>query len=115
MTHTPGPWSIKIGARTFYIHGSEDTYIIAEAHRNYADPQRESNAQLIAAAPETAAERDRLKAINASLVDALISMLNVEGAAVAGRDAAQAWKGLDVKWHFNKARAVLAKANETQL
>jgi hypothetical protein len=32
---------------------------------------REANARLIAAAPETAAERDRLKALNAELLEAL--------------------------------------------
>ncbi len=79
MAHTPGPWSIKDGARTFYIHGSEDKYIIAEAHRDYADPQRESNARLIAAAPETAAERDRLKAINAELLTALKNLNHMGG------------------------------------
>ncbi len=64
MAHTPGPWSIKDGARTFYIHGSEDKYIIAEAEMNYADPQRESNARLIAVAPELLAE---LKAASETL------------------------------------------------
>ena len=97
MTHTPGPWDyVETLSRATWIKTGEPTYQAIECQRALA-------------------ERDRLKAINASLVDALISMLNVEGAAMAGRNAAQAWKGLDVKWHFNKARAVLAKANETQL
>jgi hypothetical protein len=33
--------------------------------------EREANARLIAAAPETAAERDRLKALNAELLEVL--------------------------------------------
>ena len=54
-----------------------------------------ADANLIAAAPD--------------LLDALESMLNVEGPAIEGATFG-AWDGLDVRWHFSKARAAIAKA-----
>jgi len=41
------------------------------------------------------------------LEDALESMLNIEGAAVQGGRLG-AYSGLDVQWHFDKARTALA-------
>ena len=38
--------------------------------------EQHANAHMIAAAPETAAERDRLKEINAELLEALQTILN---------------------------------------
>jgi len=40
----------------------------------FADEPEEQYAELIAAAPETAAERDRLREINAEFLDALIEL-----------------------------------------
>jgi hypothetical protein len=60
---------------------------------------RDANARLIAAAPETAAERDRLKEVNAELLAALKAMLNVRGCGTA----------LDCSV-CNSARAAIAKA-----
>lgn len=45
--------------------------------------ERDANARLIAAAPETAAERDRLKEVNAELLEALKAMLHVFGCGTA--------------------------------
>ena len=87
MTHTPGPWEwidwfdARPGA-TLQGWGalvsskktvlSPDSYSWDGIHnRQYFVQCSKANARLIAAAPETAAERDKLKAINAELLDAL--------------------------------------------
>lgn len=79
--HTPGPWTLKESGdgKWIQIYGNG-----AEPHQNIAEVRRDDfisveedgdeptyNAALIAAAPETAAERDRLKEINAGLLGAL--------------------------------------------
>ena len=48
----------------------------------------------------------KLKADNALLRDAIHTLLNIEGTAMAGM-AFKAWDGLNVKYHFNKARRIL--------
>lgn len=69
-THTPGPWdqarsdSRVILGPSLSFHGR-----IAEVPSFKAEDQ--ANARLIAAAPETAAERDLLKKVNAELLAAL--------------------------------------------
>lgn len=55
---------------------------------------------LIARCEQAEADADRL-------ADALESTLNIEGAAVQGGRLG-AYSGLDVPWHFDKARAALA-------
>lgn len=84
--HTPGPWiandHLKNGQ--WQILGQE--YTLSNDFGDYVRPvivsvmgggrrpfysEAEANARLIAAAPETAAERDRLKEINAELLNAL--------------------------------------------
>ena len=64
----------------------------------------DANARLIAAAPETAAERDRLKATNAELLAVLAPIL---GAAEIDclDDSSNVWRSLMLE-----ARAALAKA-----
>ena len=68
--HTPGPWQatrvnggITIGSK------GERVAWLADIHG--AHKRQEAHARLIAAAPETAQERDRLRAVNAELVEAL--------------------------------------------
>lgn len=75
--HTPGPWLVAGEDKTFiYALGPSGTNSFW-AQVQYAGVDRISkeeaiaNARLIAAAPETAAERDRLKEINAELLEAL--------------------------------------------
>ena len=51
---------------------------------------------------------DRVKAERDELADAVRTLLNIEGPAKHGATF-KAWHGLDVEWHFNKARAALAK------
>src|SRR5262245_18134023 len=55
--HTPGPWRVHKMTR---IEAS-DYGLIANVRGNLSDRVTHANAHLIAAAPETAAERDRLK------------------------------------------------------
>ena len=45
-----------------------------------------------------------------TLENAIHSLLNIEGAALTGGQLG-AWKGLDVHWHFTKARKALGKRN----
>lgn len=89
--HTPGPWKVL----PFYGNGGENLLgfeVIQEGNRDTSDrvailklsdayrderETTESNARLIAAAPETARERDALKEANQSLAKT-VSDLNLE-------------------------------------
>lgn len=92
--HTPGPWhSIGPGLghtagmdkRIMVLH-PDHTRLIANCSEGYIMPngeaitekERIANALLIAAAPETAAERDKLREINRELLDALKRIANME-------------------------------------
>ena len=79
--HTPGPWgcdevrtscgrAFRIGAGEMLKAGN-GCCIIYDDYPGNPDNERKANARLIAAAPETAAERDRLKEINSDLLAAL--------------------------------------------
>jgi hypothetical protein len=76
---TPGPWSafVKVGTVSVDIGphptGTRPCVVDWTGFDTCGLPfdQQEANARLIAAAPETAAERDRLKALNAELLAAL--------------------------------------------
>ena len=99
--HTPGPWQ----AQDYWIIGCvEDSWDIM-AGADTACPKRvakvftsEADARLIAAAPETAAERDRLKEVNAELLEALKTFPGFTDDATVGDD-----------W-LEKALAAIAKA-----
>ena len=88
--HTPGPWNIAIsfaehgltmndgGVPVMGDGGNKRVCVVdlqADVPKNARygseDKVRDANARLIAAALKTAAERDRLKALNAELVEAL--------------------------------------------
>ena len=75
--HTPGPWVVgcKLTPNGVYTVNGE---LIANTHsasrtlrRDEQIAEQDANARLIAAAPETAAERDKLKEVNADLLAAL--------------------------------------------
>ena len=73
--HTPGPWyatTLTHDGETYsHVQSAsinEDNYV---ARVDVMDEQGEANAALISAAPETAAERDRLRQINEVMVEAL--------------------------------------------
>lgn len=71
--HTPKPWIIDRGLSTIRI--MKAGYIIATVKKlSHAWEEAEANSWLIVAAPETAAERDRLKESNGELLEALKDM-----------------------------------------
>ena len=98
--HTPGPWRVQKHHRasTFEPELSidADKRFIADIGLPPKDSEDRANARLIAAAPE--------------LLKAAYSILNLEGAAVAAVVGYKAHHGIDVKYHFDKVRAAIAKA-----
>jgi hypothetical protein len=67
--HTPGPWAV---VQRFSVAQDFDGGIaVADVVRLPSRAEAEANARLIAAAPETAAERDQLRALNADMLAAL--------------------------------------------
>jgi hypothetical protein len=107
--HTPGPW--RIFNSTDIFPDDNDT----EGLRQIADcsvsehipfTEQQANARLIAAAPETAAERDRLKVVNAELLAVLKRFrTKVYNAAIGN--------GMDDEWATaacSVADAAIAKA-----
>ena len=97
--HTPGPWTLQAG-RSFKTASGE--FYLSYGSDRYGNPnfrnfcELDANARLIAAAPETAAERDRLKADKAELVEWLDACLGM----VRGESPPN-WDGI---------RAAIAKA-----
>ena len=74
MTHTPGPWHQHVSDINGVVSvRKKDGTVICQVWK----PNDLTHARLIAAAPETAAERDRLKAINAKLLAALKGVASV--------------------------------------
>lgn len=85
--HTPGPWTVyhengSLGSGGHYgveagdLPGRFKTIAVC-AHGSVEKPEQRANAALIAAAPETAAERDRLRESNAELLAALVEARSV--------------------------------------
>ena len=70
-THTPGPW-------WFTATEEEGYYVACAGDKELTNLISREDARLIAAAPETAAERDRLRTINSELVDAIEGVLHHE-------------------------------------
>lgn len=94
--HTPGPWRV-MKANPSLVLGGALGYLVANCQNGRkSNDEDEANARLIAAAPETASERDRLKEINAELLAALQKVLH----HIPVNDA-------DVMW---AARSAIAKA-----
>lgn len=59
---------------------------------------------------ESYAANTRLADTAPALYEALIGLLNIEGAALSAADSIGAFKGLDVAYHFDRARAALRAA-----
>ena len=102
--HTPGPWE---HSGRFVYRRVDDDYRFevasAECARDATLAQSrkaEANARLIAAAPD--------------LLEACYSMLNVHMAAKIGAQA-EACKGFDLEYHFDKLRKAIAKAQAKPL
>jgi hypothetical protein len=81
--HTPGPWEAHF-EEAYYVTGPDRGRVammlnLKGAHGlggRRTGEESAANARLIAAAPETAAERDTLREINAELLFKLISAAN---------------------------------------
>ncbi len=133
---TPGPWEDRgmgiVSARVPQTHQGEGFTVSTELTLvcycgdcgNGLAQNWEANARLIAAAPDTAAERDRLKAENAELLEALREVVSAhEYTTPAGTincrfcDNCMDHEGTFEDMHdencvISKARAVLTKAQE---
>ena len=100
--HTPGPWG-----RFPEVNGGPTTIIACVAEGGVVSVgvvNLAGDARLIAAAPETAAERDRLREVNRELVEALrplvaivngarVNRMKRDGYLVAARAAIRLAKG----------------------
>ena len=77
--HTPGPWHIvggSDGRQRIYHPDHGPLADLWSYSRMLPEEVGKANVRLIAKAPETAAERDRLKEINAELVEALKGLID---------------------------------------
>lgn len=81
MNHTPGPWAASSYDGGWDCVREPGGQIIAKLGLNNPD-----NAALIAAAPEIAAERDRLLTVNAKLLEALKLLADDYRGASCGDD-----------------------------
>ena len=87
--HTKGPWTIHAEKGRFSISEDGDRdrpgygFIAATGGASIIDGL---NAQLIKSAPETAAERDRLREINADLLEALKDLADWAATELEGGD-----------------------------
>ena len=94
-THTPGPWIITPtlnGALSINKTPQVPVATVGGAGWHLGEETAQANARLIAAAPETAAERDHLLEVNALMLAALKSIAGnsccppcQEAAAMAAR------------------------------
>ena len=108
--HNPGPWQIGPKLHGFVFTVVNPTGDAETGNWLVAGVRWEQDARLIAAAPETAAERDRLKEVNAELLAAL---RNIESGLPAGSTlidgANPLWR--DAHRDLQRiARAAIAKA-----
>ena len=101
---TLGPWLTDPSPHASRIYGPDGKAVAFTDRRN---PRHVENRRLIAAAPETVAERDRLKAMNADLLAALeyIAALSV----IDGTERGGAWLRR-MSDAGNRARTAIAKA-----
>lgn len=80
MSHTPGPWEVHGTTvdQDFYIHGANRICDMTKPQGFYCSPkERESNARLIAAAPELLATLTELvDAVTAQRQELSIANLN---------------------------------------
>jgi hypothetical protein len=98
--HTPGPFSV---AQDF-----DGGIAVADVVRLPSREHAEANARLIAAAPETAAERDQLRALNADLLAALRGITSRHVEMVNSGDCGH-WNP-EAEPHVIAARAAIARA-----
>ena len=116
--HTPGPWTAE-GFTVYAGDGDDfgdvaratagDSHVDPDYHLDRPDYERIANTRLIAAAPETAAERDRLREVNADLLAALVELLD----RTTTMSEADSWRIRELgKPLANIAREAIAKAGQ---
>lgn len=109
--HTPGPWELETKGSKHFIDGADGLTVCVLDRQGVRDnrAENEANAVLIAAAPETAAERDRLREEVRELREAL-GAIATQAATTSKTFPNAAGRGdwLNVE---QIARAVLAKTN----
>ena len=95
--YTEGPWQAAEGSYGNYIAVTAERGTVARIPWGKDGTEHDNaDAHLIAAAPD--------------LLEALYTMLNLEGPARAACDTVRAFDGLDWRYHCDKARAAIAKA-----
>lgn len=109
--HTPGPWRIGSTFDDASIEICDDAQMLAQVWSGEDADQRLANARLIAAAPETAAERDRLKAINAELLAAMKALF--EHCAMIHNTWGDGCNQKEADAAIKAARAAIAKATQS--
>jgi hypothetical protein len=99
--NAPVQWTLRVSAGGLYrtIQDENGAIIMQVITHTFRAPEKLDDWQLIAAAPETAAERDRLREVNAELLAPLRAMLSVVGCGTASDCSV-----------CNSARAAIAKA-----
>ena len=105
--HTPGPWTVDVEDECRVIDVQDCTvartdYVEIEEERDW----QVANAALIAAAPETAAERDRLRQVNEAMLEALRGCLDL----LEADESNDEWAREFAKPRADAARAALAAA-----
>ncbi len=117
QTHTPGPWKVAgvpweyntyPRVWTHRVHTS--TPGIGHEARGFSEAEVIANAELIARAPDTAAELARVQALNKELVEALEGLTRLCSNAYTRREYGTTdW--LKLKTRIAAARAALAKVS----
>ena len=70
VKHSPEPWDVDVPPEGGVVVCDADGAVLLR-FEDYDEAVLDEDALLVAAAPKTAAERDRLKALNAELLKAL--------------------------------------------
>lgn len=97
--HTPGPWKQSDRAKFCILSTKPPRHTICVMQNHHREDWL-PNAKLIAAAPD--------------LLDACYSMLNIEKAAIIGKELSRALDGLNVKYYYDKVRSAIKKTTELE-
>ena len=114
IKHTPGPWEVRVTASgNPFVYRADGVIIagVAMVREGMCMEENESNAALIAQAPELLAEVARLRQINAELVAALEDCITDAGSPCY-RSGTQVAFDRRLGYINNTVRAALAKAKE---
>lgn len=71
--HTSGPWNVDFPPEGGVVVCEEEGAVLLR-FEDYDEDRIDEDALLVAAAPKAAAERDRLKELNAEMLEALKAM-----------------------------------------